>query len=312
MRAESIHVIINPVSGAGRTATKTPDILESLRGSIGTGFSLCETCEPDDATRSARGAIQKGARRIIVVGGDGTINEAINGIFIPPHLKRSAIELGIINTGTGHGLAQSLKIPASIAEQIYIATNGSVHHIDVGLVTYQHPSHGEQQRLFVNECQIGIGANVVKSVHARHKKFGGLAAYGLGTLKALLSYPNEELSIAFDDQQTLSGRFVGLCVGNGARTAGGIRLTPAAVLDDGLLDVLLIHGQSVAKRLSLFTAIPTGRHIRSRLCTYVQASRINVSSQTEVHVAADGELLGLLPCSLSVLPGALPVCCPPR
>jgi YegS/Rv2252/BmrU family lipid kinase len=286
-------------------------ILESIRRWHGDDFSVCVTERPGDAQLSAEGATANGCQLILAVGGDGTINEIINGLLADDNGPNTHIDLGVISCGTGHGLAQSLGLPSSIDHQARIAASNQTRHIDAARVVFRTPNGESAQRYFINECQIGIGAAVVERVESHQKRFGGLVTYGFGTLMLLKNHPNQVIQVTVDNDEGNTGTFVGICIGNGSRTAGGIRLTPQARLDDGLMDVLFLHGQPFSRRLLLFPWIPSGRHIHSDHCSYFQARRISFSSGEYVSVAADGEALGSLPCTIEIIPGALRVRCLP-
>jgi diacylglycerol kinase (ATP) len=289
-----------------------PQILESIRRWHGHDLSVCVTERPGHARVSAERASAHGCELILAVGGDGTINEIVNGMLAGDKESNTHVDLGIISCGTGHGLAQSLGIPPSIDRQAQIAAGNQTRCIDAARAGFQEVNGEHTTRYFINECQIGIGAAVVERVGSQQKRFGGLVAYGLGTLMLLKDHPNQTIRVTVDCNHPITQSFVGICVGNGARTAGGIRLTPLAQLDDGLMDVLYLHGQPFSRRLLLFPRVPSGRHIHSGHCSYFKARHITFSSDEHVPVAADGEMLGSLPCTIDIIPGALRVRCLPN
>lgn len=312
MSNQKTHVIINPASGGGRTASMQSQILESIRRWHGDDLSVCVTERSGHARVSAEGAIADGCRLILAVGGDGTINEIVNGMLASDKESKTHVDLGIISCGTGHGLAQSLGLPSCIERQSQIAATNQTRCIDAARAGFQAANGEQTNRYFINECQIGIGAAVVERVGSHRKRFGGLVAYGLGTLMLLKDHPNQLIRVTVDYNRPITRSFVGICIGNGARTAGGIRLTPLAQLDDGLMDVLFLHGQPFSRRLLLFPRVPSGKHIHSGSCSYLQARRITFSSDEHVPVAADGEVLGSLPCTIEIIPEALRVRCLPN
>jgi len=303
------HVIINPASGGGKTVAMLSHIPAIIKKYFGNNYSLYVTQKSLDAERSARAAVTDGANLVLAVGGDGTIHEIVNGLFLNRNLMNEECELGIISTGTGRGFAQSIGIPQSVEEQMRVVVEGNSRPVDIGKVTYQSTRGEEKERFFVNECQVGIGAEVVRRTQAHHKRHGGLLAYGFGTLSVLLQYPDQLMTVELDEVKTITGKLAGVVIGNGARTAGGMRLTPDAALDDGMFDVLRIREQSVLKRLRNVPRIYAGRHIHSADFGYCKARRISISSPEHVAVSADGEVLGVLPCTIELLPAALRIRC---
>lgn len=309
---EKTHLIINPSSAAGKTEKRQSQILAALQRHLGQTNSLCLTSRPGEATESAREAILAGSDLIIAVGGDGTIQETVNGFFSQGKLLRPGCQLGIINSGTGGGFVQSLGLPPDIESQCRVIGEGRTRLIDVGRAVFSDGKGAGLERLFINECQAGIGGEVVKKVRGGYKKLGGLLGFGLSTLAVALNYPNRKMTISIDDGPEVSGRFIGIVAANGNAMAGGMRLAPRAQLEDGLLDILFIHGQTLPERLWNFPKIYSGSHLTSLKFSYFQGKSIRLTSEEEVTFEADGELCGHLPCRIDILPSALRVRANPR
>jgi len=265
------------------------------------------TRQPLDGTNITRKSIMDGAKLIIVVGGDGTVQEAVNGFFKDRKLINPDCELGILNYGTGMGLLQTLNLPLSLEEQLDLIAYSPGSLIDVGCITYYDDKGRKYERLFINECQVGIGGAVVTGVSMKHKYFGGTLAFGSVAVKQALFYKALNLTVEFDGKQIISGNFIGLVAGNGAFCAGGMRLTPDARPNDGQFDVLLIHDMNIFSRIWNFTKIYSGRHIKSKCFTLRRSKWITVDSKEPALIEADGELLGTVPCEITLLPAVLKV-----
>ncbi len=307
MSEKTVHTIVNPISGGGRTGRLIPKLLAELKKRFGTDFIMRTTRQPLEATTITRESILAGAKLIIVVGGDGTVQEAVNGFFRERKLINPDCELGILNYGTGKGLQQSLDLPLSLDNQLNLISDSKTNLIDIGCVRYYDEKGRKYERLFVNECQLGIGGNVVTGVGMRHKYFGGTIAFGSVAVKEALFYKAVNLAVEFDDRQVISGDLIGIVAGNGAFCAGGMRLTPDAVPNDGQFDVLLIHDMNIFKRIRNFTKIYSGKHIKSKYFTLRRSRSLVINSSEPVLIEADGELLGRIPCEISLLPSALKV-----
>jgi len=299
------HVIINPASSAGRTGRRQAEILAAIERHLGRPFSLFVTTRPREATSSAREASLGGAGLVIAVGGDGTLQEVVNGLMeAGADLARSP-QLGIVNAGTGHGFAQSLGLPAGLDDQCAAIAGGTVRRIDIGRASFTNGGGRPIERYFVNECQAGIGGLVVEKVQAGHKRLGGSLAFGLATLAAALSYRDRPIRFSVDGGAELAGTFIGIVAANGRMMAGGMRLAPQATVEDGRLDLLFMHGQTLAARLWTFPKIYSGRHIGSPKFSYLRAKSLSLASDEPVSFEADGEPFGHLPCRIEVLPSAL-------
>lgn len=307
MIQNTVHVIINPAAAAGRTGSRQSLIRHLLDRHLRYGYSLHVTARPLEATWSARNAIRDGCDLVIAVGGDGTVQETVNGFFLAGRPINPECRLGIIGSGTGRGFCQSLGLPATLAAQVEIACLGGERTIDIGRIIFSGETGGKLSRYFANECQVGIGSEVVRRVHSGQKKLGGRAAFGLSTLAAVFTYPDHLMTVTVDGQRPESRRLIAVMVGNGDRAAGGMRLTPQARLDDGLLDIMLIQQQPLPRRLRNFSKIYSGRHQGQKDFHFLKGRRIEIESKESVGVEADGEWLGHLPCQVEVIPAALRV-----
>lgn len=305
MKTIRTHVILNPASSAGRTRRRQAEILAAIERHLGREFSLFVTKRPNDATSSARKASLLGAALIIAVGGDGTIQEVVNGLMRAGNPVERRPQLGIINAGTGHGFAQSLGLPAGLEDQCAAIAFGTVRRVDIGRATFKDRSGRRIERYFVNECQAGIGGRVVEKVQAGRKKLGGFLAFGLTTLTAALLCPNRSIRFSVDDGPEEEGQFVGIVAANGSVMAGGMRLAPQATVEDGRLDILFMHGQTRFERLRNFPKIYSGTHLGSPKFSCLRGRSISLGSEESVSFEADGEMFGRLPCRIDVLPSAL-------
>lgn len=301
------HVILNPASAGGKTGEEQLRVMKALERSLGKNYSLCVTGRPLEATSSTRDAIRNGCELIVAVGGDGTIQEVVNGFFSEGQLLNPCCQLAIICSGTGRGFAQSLGLPTKLDDQFEIVTDGEARSVDVGKVSF-HLADGKMgERFFVNECQVGIGGVVVKGVGTNHKRLGGLAGFGLVTLSTALHHRAQTLVVVIDNRLQIERPLLGVIIANGAYAGGGMCLAPHARVDDGLLDLVMIHDQSLIQRLKNFSRIYSGRHVESPLFNYHQGKRFKISSPEPALLEADGELLGSLPCTVEILPRALKI-----
>ena len=309
MSNNTVHVILNPTAGGGRAEKLRPRLQAGIAERFGADYSLYVTSRQGDATDSARRAIEAGAGLVIAVGGDGTIHEAVNGFFKDREMLNPSCELGIVDCGSGSGLALSLGLPTSIEQQLDLIARQDSCAIDLGRVVVRSNDGRRVERIFASECQVGIGGAVVAEVGSMHKRLGGTLAYGLGSIKQAFCYKGQPMTVELGNNEKVARGLIGLSIGNGNCIAGGMKLTPAAQLNDGLFDVLLLHDMSVPTRLWNFVKIYRGTHIDTPHVSIFRSDRISIESESPVPVSADGELLGVTPCEFELLPIALKVKC---
>jgi diacylglycerol kinase (ATP) len=302
-----IHVIINPASGARRTFRRLPAIIACIERHLPSRCLFALSSGPGDATRLAARAVRSGAPLLIVAGGDGTINESVNGMLEATGGSRPVTSLGVIGCGSGDGFALSLRIPRTLDAGVRAIRDSAPRPVDVGI--FSTPGGGEE-RFFINECQVGIGADVVSHTRMLKKVAGGLIGYGMATFSAIFGSPNTELNLTVDGTEEPPCGVLGLAIGNGDLTGGGMALTPGAAADDGWLNLLTIHAMPVTERLRSFPKIYTGAHVSARNFTYRRMKRCVVNGPNHVPVAADGEMIGHTPCSIAIIEKGILVSAP--
>ncbi|MCX6233777.1 MAG: YegS/Rv2252/BmrU family lipid kinase [Bacteroidetes bacterium] len=301
------HIILNPVAGGGKAKKLKSQLVPELEKRFDRNYLLMETTRQGDATIFAREAAGGGAGLIIAIGGDGTINEVLNGLLLNKKPVSDQCELGILNCGSGSGLAQTLRLPGLISDQLDLICDSTAKPLDVGFVNYLDKDNNPCERLFVSECQVGIGGSVVSRVGMRLKYFGGKIAFGSVALSHLVHYKASQMTIRLDQQPPESKRMIGVTIGNGIYCAGGMRLTPNARIDDGWLDVLQIHEMNLLRRFLNFGKVYSGNHINSTYFSIRQTKEISIDSERPIWIETDGELMGKTPCKIGVIPGAIRV-----
>jgi YegS/Rv2252/BmrU family lipid kinase len=307
MNTSYLSIVINPSAGNGKAKREAQSLLQKIKSSCDFEININFTKEKNDATFITRKAIADGASMIIAVGGDGTINEVVNGFFLEGKSLNPLCELGVINCGTGGGYARTLKNPHSTGQQIEQILQPGSKALDLGRITCLDNSGTEVDRLFVNECQIGIGSEVASFVGKKSKIFGGTIAFGFAaTLIALFMKPLS-LTIGFDNEAFQEYRLIGLVVGNGTECAGGMKLTPDAKLNDGLFDVLSINDMKTGPRILNLSKVYSGTHILSPHCSVKRCKKLQIRSDIEVSLESDGEILGNSPFDIEILPSAIRV-----
>lgn len=296
------RLIVNPVAGAGRTHRKWPHIRELLK-SIGLHFEHDMTEAPRHAIELASSAARKGYDLIVSVGGDGTINEVVNGLYESGTINDVA--LGIISTGTGSDYIRTIGVSPRYEEACRRLLAPDRLLVDLGIVEYS--SNGSQaQRLFVNFAGLGFDAEVVRATTLKFKALGGLPSYLLGLLTTLLSYRNRDISLKLDGNLH-EKRVCAAVMSNGRYGGGSMFMAPDADVTDGLFDVLTIDDLSKPDLLWSLPRIYKGTHLTHPKVTMTRAREIEVESRQRMSLQADGELLGEAPARFRILPSALNV-----
>jgi diacylglycerol kinase (ATP) len=292
-----IRLIYNPNAGRGRAAQHLPDILASLT-SLGVETEVAQTRAAGDATRLARQAVEEGCPTVAVIGGDGSIREVVSGLVpLPP--GRQPVTFGIIPMGTGNDFIKSLDVPRDWRAACTWLAEGRARNIDVGRVN---------GALFVN--QLGIGFDAQVGIEAdKIRWLQGPAVYAAALARnMLLSYRTPAVRVVYDGQE-ISQTITLLTFGNGRWSGGTFLMTPAAIVDDGLLDLCLIRGLSKFGILALVPKVMKGTHVTEPPVRMLRAAKVTVTSDDPLPVHADGDIIYTDAHSLEVevLPGALRV-----
>ena len=295
-----VHIVFNPVSAGGRTWKRRKLILSEIRN-CWDDFIIEYTEKPGDAVVKTRHAITSGRNLIVAVGGDGTIREIVNGFYNDGQLINPDSTLAIINSGTGQGFAQSLGLPKDIHQQFEIIRSGNIGKTDIGRLTLSSGVHS----FFINEFQLGIGGEVVRSVTPGNKKITGPFAFAFGVLKVIRNFNPRYYSIRLDNDEEISDELTGIVISNGNYTGGGMQLTPGAALNDGYLDVLFIPALTRKEMFRVFPLIYSGQHLKDKRFRCYKIKSLVVTF-TENHLSeTDGEILDELPSKVEVIPSAL-------
>ena len=295
-------VIVNPFAGGGATRRKWPHISELLRDS-GLSFDHEFTEGPGHGIELAREAAAQGYELVIAIGGDGTVNEVVNGLVDDTGKGRAT--LGIIGMGTGGDAIRTLGIPHDYEKACRLFSNFRKVTIDLGAVEYMSGSQRER-RIFLNTAGLGFDAAVVERHRELHLKRKGTIPYVRSLVLALVGHSNKRVTLkvdrAVEEQQVFT-----IVVNNGRYFGGGMKVAPDADLSDGLLDVIIIGDMSRPEFLWNFPRVYRGTHITHPKVSTYQAKSIEVESEDGLLLQADGELLGQAPARLWVVPAALSV-----
>ncbi len=290
-------VILNPYAGHWAGERLAHDIVAALRAA-GVRHDLVATEGPGHAIELARRAREEGYEVVVAAGGDGTVNEVVNGLALAARAEASGAvgTLGIIPIGTGNDFAEMAGIPLDVWKAAQRLAQGRTRLIDIGRVN---------DRYFSNECGIGFEAQVAIEAQ-RLKRLRRFLVYLVAVFRALFRYRQPTMTVRWDNGQ-VTQRILMVCAGNSRRAGGGFYLTPHAEVDDGLLDYLYADALSRPEILRLLPKAMKGTHIYDPAAHLGRTTRLTVSSVAPVPVHCDGEILtmGTHHVEIEVLPASL-------
>jgi diacylglycerol kinase (ATP) len=297
------RLIVNPAAGAGKTGKYWPAIKSVLK-KVGLRFEHDITEAPGHAIELAKNAVKKGYRVVVPVGGDGTINEVVNGIYSTGSIKD--VSLAIIGTGTGGDYIRTIGVPRNFHEACERLVNRPTRMtVDLGLVEHVRNGHRER-RLFANFAGIGFDAEVVRATTLRFKKLGSLPSYLTGLLTTLVSYHNQPVTLKTDG--TSEERKICTAIMSIGKYGGGsMFIAPNADIRDGLFDVVVVGDVSKPDLLVSFPRIYKGTHLTHPKISIKHAREVEIISQKGIALQADGELIGESPARFSILPSAMTI-----
>jgi diacylglycerol kinase (ATP) len=292
-------VIVNGAPGKRR---KFQSIFESeLR--LNFELETIYTKFPGEAVSIAEKVSEIPCDGILAAGGDGTVNELINGLF---RRGKTSIPIGVIPIGTGNDFARHLGIkgPSDVIKRLH----GSPQPIDVGRVEgYDHLGN-QTTRYFLNVASAGMGPDVVKRLHHDSRWLGPDLTYLRATLKSFFGYQPEQITANWQGRNW-SGKIRCLAVANGSSFGSGLKIAPEADPSDGSLNIFIAGDVSLPKFLFFLQRIKAGKKIFHPRAEYSKSKEITLHSEAEVWLETDGELACKLPAEFSVLKGALKYYC---
>lgn len=299
------HFIINPKSSGGYTGRNWSDLQAIIRKHIGE-FTYEFTDGPGAATRQAARALKDKPDVLVVVGGDGTISEAVNGYF-EPGVPRRKVPIAILNQGTGGDFCRTLGVPTDLHLALQTIKSGRDVACDVGRLEFTGKDGEPTTRYFVNVAGCGMAGEVVEAINKSQKRFGGFS-YFLTSAEKLFTYRKRNVRVSRDDGPSDEHRIVTLAICNGQFFGGGMQVSPASEIGDGQFEIVLIQDWNIAQSLWYSKNMYNGTIAGCRGVDIRPARRIRiepVDARDRVLIDVDGEGAGQLPLTAEIMPGAI-------
>jgi diacylglycerol kinase (ATP) len=299
----SLAVIANPHAGAGRVGRELAAVERGLTAQ-GLDYSLRVTGRPGDATRLAAAAMDDGYRFLVAVGGDGTVQEVVNGMFRDGRPIVDEPVLGVVPAHSGCDLVKSFGLPGDVDGACAHLRGTQTYPFDVIKVTYTGAGGERAIRYSVNLAEVGFGAAVI----ARAQRL----PTWMGRVRSFLAFwstfgSTRSRGVRVDaDMHAYEGRAFNLVVGNAQYAEGGLRLSPRSWPGDGVLEVLVFTGP----RSDAYTLLPQiyrhGDHVPHPRIEELRAKiRVAVDADRPLPIVADGELLGTTPATFQIVPRSI-------
>jgi YegS/Rv2252/BmrU family lipid kinase len=297
--------IVNPNAGNGK-GRKDLNRISDILGKNDIRFHVKTTQRKGEATEFVRELIAGGGRKIISIGGDGTLNEIINGIFTQDYCPTAEIILSLIPVGTGNDWGRMFGIPLVYEGAVQVIKEGKQMLHDIGVISY---FNGEEKAktYFINIAGLGFEAVVVRKTNKQKDQgMSNKAIYFYNLLSSLITYRNTPVDITIDGK-TIRAKIFSINVGNGRYCGGGMRQTPDAIPDDGLFDITVIREMGKIEIIRSLQLLYDGTIMSHPKVDGYRSNNLKVTSDVKLFVEADGESLGHTPVEFSIIPSAVKI-----
>ncbi len=298
---EKVVFLVNPASANGSTGRRWPEIARRA-GVVGLEGDALISERPGDLGRLAREAAAGGAELLVIVGGDGSVNEVANGLVAlderPP--------IAIVPRGTGWDFVRTFGIPRNVEQAARVALAGNEREVDLGLVTYRAWAGDEARAAFANVASAGMSGAIAARANETTKALGGKASYLWATFRVFAAWSPTAVRVTVDGERR-EGRMTDVVVANGRFFGGGMKICPEAEPDDGLLDVLTIGDVTKRDLMVTMPKIYRGTHLPHPKGELLQGSAVSIETDEPLPIQLDGEQPGTTPARFQVLPRALRV-----
>ncbi len=302
-------VIVNPTAGAARGLEQFPLISKLLRDE-GIKYEPLFTEHRFHAVELTVSAINRGYRKLLVVGGDGTIHEVINGLFIQKTVDPKEVQIGVIATGEINNWAKSTGVPLRIEKAVALIKEGTTRLQDVGVACYEE-AHYRQTRYIANAAGIGFNCYALSRLnHLRNKGRKRTLRLLISLIRSFFKYKPTGIKVWVDDDLVWNDLLMSISIGIGSYNTGGMQILPHAVSDNGQLELSLfrpIHFWHIMFRTHLLF---DGGIYRIGHILQQRGSKVRIESTPEVSIEIDGEIMGESPLEFSVLQKAICVVAP--
>jgi len=297
--SDRVVFLVNPASDNGATGKRWPELAHRA-ARIGLEGETLFSERPGHLTELARSAVDGGATLVVAVGGDGTMNEVVNGI------AGRDVDFATIPLGTGMDFVRTYGIPTKFEDAVLVALTGAPRTIDAGRVSYRTWSGEDAERWYANVGSVGMSGAVAQRANGMSKALGGKATFFYALTRVFFEWENTDVTVRFDGEER-HGKMHDVIVANGVWHGGGMKLAPDARSDDGAFDVVMIGDVGKVDFLTTAPKLYKGKHVDHPKVEVVRTARVEVDATEHLPIELDGEQVGTTPATFEVVPGALRV-----
>jgi YegS/Rv2252/BmrU family lipid kinase len=295
--------LVNPASKNGSTGRRWPGLYRRAQA-LGLEGDVLLSQRPGHLTELAREAAGPDTL-LVVVGGDGTLNEVVNGI------AGLDAELAVLPAGTGQDFGKTHGIPDAFDDAVRVALEGEARPVDLGRVSFRDGADGEAERWFANVGSAGMSGAVAHRANSMSKRLGGRATFFWALLREFAAWKNTEVTVTLDGAER-RGAMHDVIVANGRWHGGGMKLAPDARADDGLFDVVLIGDVTKLDFVTTAPKLYSGKHVTHPRVEVLRSATVAVDAAKPLPIELEGEQVGTTPARFEVVPGALRVRMPSK
>lgn len=300
-----VAFLVNPASDNGKTGKLWPELAHRAAELGLVGEALLSE-RPGQLPQLTVRAGEDGAEVVIAVGGDGTVNEVVNGLMRLRELGRPVPELAVVPRGTGRDFVRTFRIPRRLDEALALVEGGRSRAIDIGRVGFRAWDGSDGVSYFANVASAGMSGAVAKRANSTSKAAGGKVSFLVATLAVFARWKAGRMDVRVDGEHR-EGLMYDVLVANCVYLAGGMMMTPDAIPDDGLFDVLLLGDIT---RTDLALSLPKvyrGTYLPHPKAEVLRGRTVTVDSPSPLPVELDGEQPGTTPARFELIPQALRV-----
>ena len=306
-KSERVFIVVNPKAQNGRAGKEWPELERMIREEYHGDFHSEFTSAPLHATTLTKQALKEGYDLVVALGGDGLLNEVVNGFFDEGRATNPNATLGVLPFATAADFIRTVGIPLDFREAVKRLDSSSSRLCDVGLISCESLDDESVIRCFINVAEFGVGANVVARVNRTTKRFGGTVSFTWGILRTIPFYRNKKITYSIDKAAEIEARINNLVVANGRFYGAGLKPAPKAEIDDGLFDISIIGDMSLLESVTNLGKLRDGTYLEHPKVTFQRGTHVSARCSERVLIEADGEVVGRLPARFELLPAAIRV-----
>jgi diacylglycerol kinase (ATP) len=294
-----IVFLVNPASAGGSTSKRWPEIAHEAASAGLVGDAVFSE-HPGHLGELASAAVRAGARQLVLVGGDGSLNEVVNGLG----KLAGKVELALIPRGTGSDFVREHGIPHSVGEAARVALEGELRPVDLGKATFHAWDGSRASQYFANAAGAGISGAIARRVNDGTKALGSRGSYAWAVVAVFSRWRNCTVRLRVDEEER-EGKMHEVVAAIGRYQAGGMKLCPEAIPDDGLFDVLILGDLSKANLAANLHKTYRGTHLSHPKVELLRGRSVSVEADEPLPIQLDGEQPGTTPVQFELIPGAL-------